>query len=545
MTTASPQPKRRRWWHYLTQFSLRTLLLLTTVVAVGCWWFLQPEAREEELAGKYLKLRRQVRVQTPAPEAAAQATDDEAFVINTGAWRVRDQHGDLLIDGRYADDQPHGKWTIYHVNGHKAAEGSVVSGVRTGLWRTWDEAGTLRSEATYKAVESPSVASPRPLVSPHANSIIPVLGMIDLPLAQFGGGGMLGGGGFPPPPPTWIWQESHIAARHGPAKVWYASGQLRLEGGYQDDLRDGIWTYYDEQGRITAQGAYQAGVREGAWKIRDPAGSQLVTRDFVAGLPRNEHEQLLTSLGNDLTSGSIHRKIAAAERLEQLGQAAVPCLASALDSDDGETQLLALRALGRLRALPEAAANRAAALCDATDARVALRARLCIYLSRPNERARLFAPLVASLEKADDPLTVEALLAMYRTDADRQLPVLALLVERMGRVEIEYQGRRGSAPGYLGQIVSLGWDVVPQLEVIYPQVSSEARWFSVVVLQWLTARSRPPFVASQAGVAEVQWEMPEAGQLLLTRAKVDPDPRVREAAEPRFSGSGLGGGGFF
>ena len=246
MTRAAPQPQRRRWWHYLTQFSLRSLLVVVTLVAVGCWWFLMPESREQELAGKYLKLRREVRVNTAVSETLPE--DDDRRFVSHGAWRVRDRHGDLLIDGRYSGDKRHGKWTLYHTSGHKAAEGLVFRGVRSGVWRTWDEAGQLRSEVTYQA----ALHSDRPIPAPRppVNTFTPVLGMIDLPLAQFGGGGMMGGGtpAFPPPLPGF---ESF---RHGPARLWYASGQLQIEGAYQDDLREGPWTFYDEQGRITAQG---------------------------------------------------------------------------------------------------------------------------------------------------------------------------------------------------------------------------------------------------------------------------------------------------
>jgi hypothetical protein len=137
----------------------------------------------------------------------------------------------------------------------------------------------------------------------------------------------------------------------------------------------------------------------------------------------------------------------------------VICLADLLNSADPETLLLSLRTLGRLQTLPDASIPRAAQLCESPDARVALRARLALYLARPDQRARWFAPLVESLKSADDSLAIDALLAMYRTDKDRQLPILALLVERVGRVEIKNEGR-WMDPGYLGQVVGLGWDVV-------------------------------------------------------------------------------------
>src|SRR5687767_5816902 len=131
MNRVAPQPKRRRWWHYLTQYSLRTLLALVTLVAVACWWLLIPESREQELAGKYLNLRREVRVNTAASDKLQ--LDDDRRYVSHGAWRVRDEYGDLLIDGRYSGNERSGKWTSYHTSGHKAAEGFVDRGVRSGL----------------------------------------------------------------------------------------------------------------------------------------------------------------------------------------------------------------------------------------------------------------------------------------------------------------------------------------------------------------------------------------------------------------------------
>ena len=161
MTTISDESPavkklRRRWWQFFVQFSLRSLLLVTTLAAVGCWWFLQPATREEELAGKHLKLRRQVKL-VPRERGVAVGNvtveRDDLMAISVGSWRLIDEHGDPLVVGRYQNDVPHGNWTVYHVNGRKAAEGQVVRGARHGLWRVWDAEGRLQSEVTYLAVE--------------------------------------------------------------------------------------------------------------------------------------------------------------------------------------------------------------------------------------------------------------------------------------------------------------------------------------------------------------------------------------------------------
>jgi hypothetical protein len=551
-TSTPRKPPRPRWWRWLTQFSLRSLLIVTTLTAIGCWWFLRPELRDEELAGKALQLRRQVRIdRVPNSESLP-------LTVNIGAWRVRDEHGDLLIDGRYADDQPHGKWTIYHVNGQKAAEGQVFSGARTGLWRTWDEEGRLRSEATYKAV----VRRERTPGPTRPYTLVPVVGMINL-LGQFGGGGgMMGGGlgaGFGPayPPPLPVWETTHVAVRHGPIKVWYASGTLQLEGAFLDDQRDGLWTHYDQQGQILEQGHYRDGLREGAWHERDAPPAQTAEQLYLSGLPQAEHAALLAQLESDLADGNTSRKIAAAQQLSSLGPPGIARLTAALQSDNQEVQLLALRELSQQAELRSETMALIAPLADHVEPRIALRARLALYVARPDERSRLLVQIAAALEKSDDALALEGLWAAYRADPERQVAVLGLLVERMGRIEAEYRGGWSQhRPDYIAQVADLGWDVIPQLETIYPESGTEGRWFAVRVLQTLVARDKPVITETAGGGREVRWPVPEQGQPLLERAQADADPRVKQAAEgvgrqnsPSGTGfgSGFGGpaGGFF
>ncbi len=44
-----------------------------------------------------------------------------------------------------------GVGTNYHPNGKKLSEGKYVNGVRDGVWRLWDDHGTLKSIQTYDA----------------------------------------------------------------------------------------------------------------------------------------------------------------------------------------------------------------------------------------------------------------------------------------------------------------------------------------------------------------------------------------------------------
>jgi hypothetical protein len=151
-----PGPRIR--WRYFLQFSLRSLLILTTIAGIGCWWFLQPRSREERLGQTPLMLRRQIRAVKIAPASfpprdsqVEVVNGQRVAVINSGRWRISRSGGDLLVDGQYANGKEHGKWTIYHVNGRKAAEGMMVQGEKVGWWRTWDEEGRLVSEVEHAA----------------------------------------------------------------------------------------------------------------------------------------------------------------------------------------------------------------------------------------------------------------------------------------------------------------------------------------------------------------------------------------------------------
>lgn len=48
-------------------------------------------------------------------------------------------------------------------------------------------------------------------------------------------------------------------------KFYYAGGQVRLEGGYKDDKRDGPWKFYFPDGKLEQTGSYLNGMENGLW----------------------------------------------------------------------------------------------------------------------------------------------------------------------------------------------------------------------------------------------------------------------------------------
>ena len=150
--------RQRIRWRRLAQFSLRTLLILMTLAAVGCWWFLRPKVREEYLGLSGMRIQREIRlkeinVQSYAPldlNAEVFVEGGRSFAItNDGRWRLFDRSKHLLVSGRYRNGKLEGKWMTYHKNGRKAVEGAFAEGEKVGVWRTWDEEGRLLEEVGF------------------------------------------------------------------------------------------------------------------------------------------------------------------------------------------------------------------------------------------------------------------------------------------------------------------------------------------------------------------------------------------------------------
>ncbi len=493
VAAAAEAPARRRgtWLRFCSQFSLRTLLAVTTLAAIVCWWLLRPQVMEEELAGTNLTLRRQVRTMPQIPKSLGQQDTQQGYSASVGSWQVFDKSNEQLVAGYFHDDRPHGHWTLWHTSGRKAAEGDAFRGARTGKWRTWDEAGKLRSEVEYRASES-----------------------------RMAYGGM-GVGGI-------AWLPPYIAERHGRARVWHATGALACEGEYSDDRRDGRWTWYDERGNLVEQGTYRADVREGTWIT---AAAKV---EYVAGQPHAVHAALLTDLAADLASTSIRRQAAAAARLEELGAAGVPLLAQLLRQDNDAAKLLALRALVRRNAVPAELLSVVEPLADHADPRLALRAMLAVYQLRPERREALVGRIIATARKARTYETIaEAAAIVYRSDPERRQIVVNVLVDQFagepGRLVSPTEA--SPDPALVESVCRLGEGALPHLAAAFDSPRAEVREFVLVAIDSLVRRGRSERVFLPNGQVEGRWPLPDYVEQVLVRAKTDPDPAVRWAAE--------------
>jgi antitoxin component YwqK of YwqJK toxin-antitoxin module len=266
MNIASPnapgKTRRQPLWRWLFQFRLRTLLIVVTLAAVACWWYITPRTIRDKLSGGLLIRREVIEFDKLAPEerddyriAYHWGRMSDTTQLNVGAWQleaITTSGPRSLVRGRFRKNKPHGPWTLYHANGQIAAEGMMYEGAKDGVWRTWSPEGRLLSEVTFE---------PRRIESTDW-------------MAGMGGGGGLGGaggmGGLAAPPAAVV---DYVTLLQGPARSWHPNGQPRLDGRYENDARQGPWIFHDHNGTLIAQGSYERGRRVGTWKMRD-AGNE-------------------------------------------------------------------------------------------------------------------------------------------------------------------------------------------------------------------------------------------------------------------------------
>jgi hypothetical protein len=240
------ETRRQPLWRWLLQFRLRTLLALVTLAAVSCWWYVTPKTIREYWPSGLLIRREVLNYDKLAPEdrhhyqpAYHWGQTGQFSHVNVGSWELGSAAPggpQSLVQGRYRKNKPHGLWTVYHVNGALAAKGKMYEGAKDGVWKTWTPEGRLLSEVTYE--------------SRRIERTLPMFGM----------------GGIAPAPAVVF---DYVTVLQGPARAWHANGQLKLDGHFESDRRQGEWKFNDSSGILIAEGSYQDGRRIGAWKIRN------------------------------------------------------------------------------------------------------------------------------------------------------------------------------------------------------------------------------------------------------------------------------------
>jgi len=80
------------------------------------------------------------------------------------------------------------------------------------------------------------------------------------------------------------YEDLNRKVKSGPYYAWYDDGGPRIEGEYRDNLKEGIWNYYENgQSNLSSFGEYIADMREGIWQELDSFGLVRIEKMYSLG----------------------------------------------------------------------------------------------------------------------------------------------------------------------------------------------------------------------------------------------------------------------
>lgn len=168
-----------------------------------------------------------------------------------------------------------GKWISYHSNGMVHVEGTYMNDKKNGIFKTFDKNGDLISLEKFREGE---------LVVDTEESVI-----LDLRNTYYSDGSVKSTGGYVDGvregTHRFYDEEGNIISAEiydsgtrtaegivdekgdlqGYWKLYYATGELKAEGEYENSERTGDWIFYHLNGEIEHKGKYVDGLPQGRW----------------------------------------------------------------------------------------------------------------------------------------------------------------------------------------------------------------------------------------------------------------------------------------
>lgn len=167
--------------------------------------------------------------------------------LASGTWKVYYRNGKLLREGIYkTPGKREGVWKEYYENGNVANETMYKAGVITGSYKEYTDDGKLVSEQVYKADKITK--------STYYNTKGDKLG------------------------------EFTIGKGRVEVRDYYPDGTVSAEGDYLDGMRDGQWTFYDNNGGWKlAHINYEKNEFDGRVKYYHENGKVQFETDYIDG----------------------------------------------------------------------------------------------------------------------------------------------------------------------------------------------------------------------------------------------------------------------
>lgn len=252
--------------------------------------FLFLSARQAGNHQQHIVIKQEGSLQAP-PAAVYLETHKYFLYALPRQGRVAEHHetGHILYEGETKNKKLQGQWQSWYTDGRTCDSGLLVKGIPHGEWKHWDAAGTLIAIRTYDAGRYARVKNELVRYHPRRTSL-PIVAMYHKrsknealarlsSLYSFPGGEanhaihslrQLVVSNVTPGKPYHPVFEQNL--HHGLFMNFFCNGAVQDSGYYQNGLKEGVWTHYEQANGYFRKGAYRHGVKVSEWKYYQPDG---------------------------------------------------------------------------------------------------------------------------------------------------------------------------------------------------------------------------------------------------------------------------------
>lgn len=187
-----------------------------------------------------------------------------------GMWLDFHPNRNIKVEGPYVNDLKNGYWKYYQPNGNLIRVEKWVMGVlqqnadeiaKIEIRREiYENTGTLKSKGSYRNGKREGVHRE---YDEEGNVIAGAIYENGIKLYE----GIV----------------DEEGRKQGPWKAFFATGELRWEGSFKDNLKVGGWKYLYQDGKLEQRGSYIRGMEDGLWEWRYENGQTWREEEYVMG----------------------------------------------------------------------------------------------------------------------------------------------------------------------------------------------------------------------------------------------------------------------
>lgn len=193
-----------------------------------------------------------------------------------GKWIIYDSKQRKASEWGFADGERDGKSIWYFANGRKMREIDFDKGEINGEFNEWNAEGKQTIKDAYQ----------------HGRKLALKTDYHNAGTKQKKAEGMyLYAKEIVQTPDDWwtaktaVYIKQGKDEKHGAWNAWYPSGQKQIEGAYQNDLQVGKFTWWYDNGQMALEGSYDAGKQIGQWVWWHANGQKATLGEYADGGP--------------------------------------------------------------------------------------------------------------------------------------------------------------------------------------------------------------------------------------------------------------------